>query len=394
MNKEALKENAIDVFDEMKRAMYNGLSYMIPLVAGGGILIAIATFIYMFMGKDMLQFSAYMYEQPTGYLTSAGFMDITLSEIDRLIFWLGKMGFSFIPEFMAMFTAYSIVGKPGIAPAFVLGRLANLMSGNFIGGIVAGWLVAYLVKVTLKYMTLKGGLRTITSFIFVPIMATMIGGIIYRFTIGIGLYEIMTALTSFLTNIHSHPELRILLAALMGAIVVSDLGGPIGKVSVLFGLGVIGTDLYPHTFNHVAIPTSGSVILLGYFLNRKYFNANARQAAVNNQINCLFTVTEGGLPFLFAKPKLLLPATITGGALAASLVALFELKLVVPLGFWLAIPFINIGNAAGATIKWCIAFAVGVAVGTLIFTLLIRREAKKLKENEYLFLDEGTGFTL
>ncbi|WP_010168259.1 PTS fructose transporter subunit IIC [Candidatus Epulonipiscium viviparus] len=389
-----LKETIKDVFDEMKRAMYNGLSYMIPLVAGGGILIAIGTFLYMFMGKDMLEFSTYMYEQETGYLTTAGFMSITWAEVDRLIFWIGKMGFSFIPEFMAMFTAYSLVGKPGIAPAFILGRLANLMSGNFIGGIVVGWLVGYLVKFTIRYMTLKGGLRTITSFIFIPIMATMIGGIIYRFTIGIGLYEIMNALTSFLNGMHQNPEHRIILALIMGAMVVSDLGGPIGKVSVLFGLGVISTDLYPHTFNHIAVPTSGSVIILGYLLNRKYFNANARQAAINNQINCLFTVTEGGLPFLFARPGILLPATMTAGAVASSLVALFEIQLVVPLGFWLAIPFVNIGNAPGATLKWCFAFIAGVAIGTAIFTILIRKASKKLSEDEYLFLDEGTGFSL
>lgn len=388
MNKEIIK----DTWDEMKRAMYNGLSYLIPLVAGGGILIAIGTFMYLFSGKDMLDFSAYMYT--SDYLTADGFMNIGLGELDRCIFWLGKWGFSVIPEFMAMFTAYAIVGKPGVAPAFIVGMLANRMSGNFIGGIVVGWMVAYAVKFTIKYMSLKGGLRTVTSFIFVPIMATMVVGLLYRFTVGVGIKEVMELLTNMLTGMHENPEQRILLAAIMGGMVVSDLGGPIGKVSVLFGLGVIGTDLFPHTFNHAAIPTSGTVLLLGYLINKKFFNDNARQAIVSNQINCLFTVTEGGLPFLFAKPKIVLPAIIAAGSITASLVAFFELQLVVPLGWWLALPFISIGNGSMAVIYWIISFVVGVSVGTLIITLLLRREGKKIKEGEVIFLDESEGFVL
>ena len=268
------------------------------------------------------------------------------------------------------------------------------MSGNFIGGIVAGWLVAYLVRFTVKHMSLKGGLKTVTSFVFVPIMATMIGGIIYRFTVGVGIKEIMDLLTNMLEGMHANPEQRILLAVIMGAMVVSDLGGPIGKVSVLFGLGVIGTDLYPHTFNHAAIPTSGTVLLLGYLINKKFFNENARQAIFSNQINCLFTVTEGGLPFLFARPGIILPATMTAGAITSALVAYFELQLIVPLGWWLALPFISIGNGSMALVQWIISFVVGVSVGTIIITLLLRRESKKLKEGEVIFLDEGAGFTL
>ncbi|GAA0734025.1 hypothetical protein [Clostridium oceanicum] len=382
-----------DTWEEMKRAMYNGLSYMIPLVAGGGILIAIGTFIYAISGKDMLVFNDYMYKAAGGYLTKDGFMNITFAELDRLIFWLGKMGFYIIPEFMAAFTAYALVGKPGVAPGFILGTMANKMGGNFLGGIIAGWIVGYLVRFTVKKMSLKGGLRTVTSFVFIPIMAILVGGLIYRFSVGLLITNIMDMLTAFLTSMHNVPGKRILLAVVMGAMVVSDLGGPIGKVSVLFGLGVIGTDLYPHTFNHIAIPTSGAVFFLAYLITKKAFNATGRQTVINNGINCFFTVTEGGLPLLFQKPQIVLPSTISAGAISAGLAAYFQIKLQVPLGFWLALPFVNVGNGSMAIVHWILSFAVGVLVGTAIFTILLRRELKK-NDGKPVFLDDSTGMII
>lgn len=123
----------------IKKAIFSGLSYMIPLVAGAGLMMALGCIISLAMGYS-----------PTGdFAWSIDGNDVdqlTGARIDQLIWWTGKFGLNLMPAFLAGYVANGIAGRPGIAPGFVIGWMAGIMNGSFIGGIVAGLLVGYIAQ--------------------------------------------------------------------------------------------------------------------------------------------------------------------------------------------------------------------------------------------------------
>src|SRR5699024_3576697 len=114
------------------RHLMNAVSYMIPFIVVGGLLIAIA----LTLGGE---------QTPGGIVIPE---DSFWSKINAL----GEASFSFMVPILAGFIAYSIADRPGLAPGIIGGFIAvngsfygTEADAGFIGGIIAGFLAGYVV---------------------------------------------------------------------------------------------------------------------------------------------------------------------------------------------------------------------------------------------------------
>lgn len=369
---------------KMKKAIFGGLSYMIPLVAGSGLIMAIGCILSMAMGYS-----------PTGdfaWSIDGNAVDqLANCRIDQLIWWTGKFGLNLMPAFLAGYVANGLAGKPGIAPGFVIGWMAGVMNGSFIGGIVAGLLVGYIAKWCKDHIKLRGAFRSLLSFSIIPLVSLLVGGIIYRYSIGLGIMYVMDAMYSGLTFMNSDPSLRILLGMVLGAMICADFGGPINKTAILFVYGVYAETVLPSTYAHIALCVPNLALLVVYFLNKKHFSDGGKDNALSNFILGIFGIGENTIPFAIAKPGLVVPCMILGGATAGGLAAFFNLSLLPTLGYYMGIPFMIAAEGLAAGVRMTIAYGAGVLVAALLMTLMIKVKYGN-SDTKIFFESEDAGF--
>lgn len=372
----------------MKKAIFTGLSYMIPLVAGSGLLMAIGVVISLARGYD-----------PSGasfaWSIDGNNLDQLLnSRVDQMIWWTGKFGLNLMPAFLSGYIAYSLTGKPGLAPGFVIGWIAGIMNGSFIGGIVAGLLAGYIADIIKKKVKLRGAYQSLLSFSIIPLFTLLIGALVYRYSVGLIIKDIMDALYSGLNVMNANPDMRVLLAVVIGAMICFDFGGPINKTAILFVYGVYAETRLPSTYAHIALAVPMTAMFTTYMFNKKYFSESGKNNALSNFVLGIFGIGENTIPFAMAKPTIVIPSMVLGGATASGLAALFNLELIPTLGYYMGLPFIAINNGFMGVLKWSVAFFVGVAVATIVMTVLIRIKGKKENDTKLFFESEDVGFKI
>lgn len=370
----------------MKKAIFSGLSYMIPLVAGSGLLMAIGVVMSMAMGYN-----------PSGSefawsIDGNNLEQLLGSRIDQLIWWTGKFGLNLMAPFLAAYVSNSLAGKPGLAPGIVVGWLATVMNGSFIGGIVAGLLTGYIANFIKKHIKLRGAFQSLLSFSIIPLFTIAIGAIIYRYSIGLLINQLMTAMTNGLTYMNGQPELRIVLGAVLGAMICADFGGPINKTAILFVYGVYAETMLPSTYAHIALSVPMTAMLIVMLINKKYFNDNGRNNSVSNFILGIFGIGENTIPFAMAHPTMVIPPMAIGGAVAGALAALFNCEVIPTLNYYMAVPFVAVVSGFSSALMYTVAYFAGVAVAVLLITLIIR---VRYREPQILFFeDEDAGFDI
>lgn len=372
----------------MKKAIFTGLSYMIPLVAGSGLLMAIGVVMSLAMGHD-----------PSGSsfawsIDGNNIDQLINSRVDQMIWWTGKFGLNLMPAFLAGYISNSLAGKPGLAPGFVIGWIAGIMNGSFIGGIVAGLLAGYVADTIKKKVKLRGAYQSLLSFSIIPLFTLLIGALVYRYSIGLFIKEIMDAMYAGLEYMNANPDMRVLLAIIIGAMICFDFGGPVNKTAILFVYGVYAETRLPSTYAHIALAVPMTAMFATYMLNKKYFSESGKNNAISNFVLGIFGIGENTIPFAMAKPTIVIPSMVLGGATAAGLAALFNLELIPTLGFYMGLPFIAITNGLMGVVKWAVAFFVGVAIATISMTILLRIKHKNESSTKVFFESEDVGFKI
>lgn len=131
-----------------------------------------------------------------------------------------------------------------------------------------------------------------------------------------------------------------------------------------------------------------------YLFNKKYFSESGKNNALSNFILGILGIGENTIPFAMAKPTIVIPAMVLGGATAAGVAALFNLELIPTLGFYMGLPFIAITNGVMGVVKWIIAFVIGVAIATIVMTILLRAKNKNESNTVVFFDSEDAGFKI
>lgn len=359
MIKKALEAN-VYVSDEadssqqvVKTGIYShlmsGVSNMLPLVVGGGILIAIS------------------------FIWGINSASVDSSEFNQLAAWINEVGgtaFGLMLPILAGYIAYSITDRPGLAPGLVGGMLAANGGSGFLGALVAGFLSGYFM-LFLKRMT-KGmpkSLDGIKPVLIYPLVGIFVVGMI----IVVALNPIMSEVNIFITDVLNNlaGTNKVLLGLVLGMMMAADLGGPINKAAYAFSIAMLAADNYEIMG---AVMTSGMVpavgVALAATLFKKKFTAEERDAAKANYIMGLSFICEGAIPYAAADPKAIIPSLITGAGVTGALSMLLGVGVPAPHGGLFVLPVVQ--NILG--------FCISIIIGTIVTALMIKVLKKDIVE--------------
>jgi fructose PTS system EIIBC or EIIC component len=332
--------------------LLNGVSYMLPLVVVGGILIAIS-----------FAFGIKAFEQK-GTLAAA-LMDIG-----------GNSAFALMVPILAGFIAFSIADKAGLTPGLIGGMLASKIGAGFLGGILAGFLAGYVVKALKDYIRLPKSFQGIHTIVIIPVVSSLIVGLLMIFVIGTPIKLIMDGLAAWLKTLGTTNA--IVLGLVLGAMMASDMGGPINKAAYTFGVGLLGSGVYePMAAIMAAGMTPPLGIWLATLLARKKFSTDERETGKAAGVLGISFITEGAIPFAAADPIRVIPSLIAGSAITGALSMAFDVTLRAPHGgiFVLAIPNV-VSNIGG----YVIAITVGTIVTAILLALLKRNKEMEISK--------------
>lgn len=326
-----------------RRHLMTGVSYMLPFVIGGGILIAAAFAI----GGAVEVGETNVYEQ-----FSWGAL---LNEI-------GGTAFSMLVPILAGFIAYSMADRPGIAPGVVGGLLADAIGAGFLGGIVAGVLAGLIIN-WLKRIPLGGTLKRMMPILIYPVLGTLAVGFLMIVVIGEPIAAMTSGLESWLNGLSGANQ--VLLGIVIGAMMAFDMGGPVNKVAYGFGIAALDAGSFaPMAAIMAAGMTPPLGLALATVLRPQLFNESEKRAGEAAWLMGASFITEGAIPFAAADPLRVIPSLMVGSATAASLSLLFNATLQAPHGGIFVVGLI--GNA----LLYLLAIVIGTVVTALAVMLL------------------------
>ncbi|MEI0748113.1 fructose-specific PTS transporter subunit EIIC [Brachyspira pulli] len=301
--------------------LMSGVSNMLPFVVGGGILIA---FSFMF-GINASNPNDPSYNAFAKLLNDIG----------------GGNAFFLMVPVMAAFIGMSIADRPGFAPAMVGGLISLNSGGGFLGGLIGGFLGGYITLLLKKvFNKLPESLDGIKPVLLYPLFGIFITGAIMYIFIVEPIAAINLGLSNFLKNLGTGN--LILLGTILGAMMSTDMGGPINKAAFTFGIATIASGDYAP---HAAVMAGGMVPPLGIALAttifRNKFSADERDAGKTCYIMGLSFITEGAIPFAASDPIRVIPSCMIGAAIAGALTMAFHIELRAPHGGIFVLPIVN-----------------------------------------------------
>ncbi len=299
----------------LRQWMMTGVSYMIPFVAAGGILIALA---FMFGGAEVAMkvnggvFQGHTYPGVTDLsklIDQAGYAGV--------LFKIGSTAFSMLVPVLAGFIAYAMADRQGLVPGIVSGLLASAIGAGFLGGLVGGLLAGALVLGLTRYKPPRA-IAGIMPVVVIPLVSTLIMGVLMLVVIGEPIAAAQRGLTDWLGSLTGTNA--ILLGALLGLMMAFDLGGPVNKVAYTFGVGSLASGELKVM---AAVMAAGMVppiaMALSTVVRPRLFNDGERKAGEAAWLLGASFITEGAIPFAAADPLRVLPSLMAGSATTGAL---------------------------------------------------------------------------
>jgi fructose PTS system EIIBC or EIIC component len=318
--------------------LMTGVSYMIPFVVSGGIMIALA---FAFGGINA---------------------DTATSGLGWALFQIGAKGaFVLFVPVLAGFIAYSIADRPALAPGMVGGLLSTTVIGaGFLGGIAAGFLGGYTVYWLNKWIRLPRNLVGLMPVLVLPVLGVGIVGLLMIFVIGPPVSLINNALTTWLSGMRTANA--VVLGLLMGGMMAVDMGGPVNKAAYAVAIALLADHIYaPMAAVMAAGMTPPLGIALATYLFKNRWTPDEREAGKSVWVLGLAFITEGAIPYAAEDPFRVIPACIVGSAVAGGLSMLFGCQLRVPHGGIFVLP---IPNVVTNLPMYLLAIVIGALVTT------------------------------
>ena len=341
------------------KAVMTGISYMIPFVAAGGILVALG-FVFEAITMPNLGDVNTKAILDSATLFNLGDVHWTLY-LGAVLQTIGGFGLSLMVPALAAYIAYGLAQRPGIAPGFIAGSVALAVNAGFLGGIVGG-ILAGLIAYALGILKLPRWLGSMMPVVITPLVTSLVAGLAMYLLLGAPLAWVMTTLQDWLTSMSGGSAL--LLGLILGAMMASDLGGPINKAAYLFATAGLSSGATVNQEIMAAVIISGMVpplaMALATTLRPKLFNENERENGKAAWLLGASFISEGAIPFASADPARVIPSTIVGGAIAGAISMGAHVASPAPHGgIWI------IGLAQNP-----LMFLVAVAAGTIVSALL------------------------
>jgi fructose PTS system EIIBC or EIIC component len=327
-----------ELLKNLRQHLLTGVSYAIPFIACGGILIAFAiTFAPM---------------------TPAG-PDFSNAPRLKLINDIGSAAFSLMLPVLAGYIAYSIGGKPGLVPGFLGGYFSDHVKAGFLGAILAGLLAGYVVEL-LKKIPVSKHLRPVMPILVIPILSGAFVGVVMLKVLGVPIAVLMTHANNALQSMSAGNS--VILALILGAMIAFDMGGPINKTAFFFGAAMISqgnSQIMGACAAAICTPPLG--LALATLLRKQLWSTEEREAGLAGLWMGLTGITEGAIPFAAADPIRVIPCIMVGSAVASVIAMIGKVGDRAPHG----------GPIVLFVVDQKLAYIVAILAGTLVTAILI-----------------------
>ena len=345
------------------KAVMTGISYMIPFVAAGGILVALG-FVFEAITVPNLGDVNTKAILDSATLFNLGDVHWTLY-LGAVLQTIGGFGLSLMVPALAAYIAYGLAQRPGIAPGFIAGSVALAVNAGFLGGIVGG-ILAGLIAYALGTLKLPRWLGSMMPVVITPLVTSLVAGLAMYLLLGAPLAWVMTTLQDWLTSMSGGSAL--LLGLILGAMMASDLGGPINKAAYLFATAGLSSGATVNQEIMAAVIISGMVpplaMALATTLRPKLFSEAERENGKAAWLLGASFISEGAIPFASADPARVIPSTIVGGALAGAISMSAHVASPAPHGgIWI------IGLAQNP-LMFFVAVLAGTVLSALVYVVL------------------------
>ena len=300
------------------KAVMTGVSYMIPFVAAGGIIVALG---FILEAITMPNLGDVDTEKILANATIYNLGDTHWTlYLGAVLQTIGKFGLDLMVPALAAFIAYGLAQRPGIAPGFIAGSVAVAVKAGFLGGIVGG-LLAGLIAYGLGTLKLPRWLGSMMPVVITPLITSLVAGGIMYLLLGAPLAWVLESLQNWLTSMSGASAL--VLGLILGAMMASDLGGPINKAAYLFATAGLSSGADVNKEIMAAVIISGMVpplaMALATTLRPKLFTEPERENGKAAWLLGASFISEGAIPFASADPARVIPSSIVGGAIAGAI---------------------------------------------------------------------------
>lgn len=301
-----------------RQILLTGVSYMIPFVAAGGLLIALG---FLFAGYEIADTgNDIALNNSLTNLPPGGFLEY----LGAILFSLGGLAFSFLVPALAGYISFAIADRPGIAPGFTAGALAVFIGGGFIGGIVGGVLAGF-AALWISNLKVPQWFRGLMPVVIVPLGASLFVGLIMFFLVGRPLALINSGLTNWLSGLSGTSA--IFLGIILGLMMCFDLGGPVNKAAYAFATAGLAAETTASFEIMAAVMAAGMVpplaMALATTIRPGLFSEPERENGRAAWLLGASFISEGAIPFAAADPLRVIPSMMFGGAITGALCMAF-----------------------------------------------------------------------
>ncbi len=347
----------------IRQWLMTGVSYMIPFVAAGGIMIALG---FMVAQAAWGETGAVEVTQVPVQELISSFSIASGQDWAALLFQTGSAAFAFLVPVLSGFIAYGIADRPGLVPGFVGGSVSVLVGAGFLGGLVTGFVAGFLALWISRWRVPKG-VRGVMPVVVTPLLSSLITGFLMFVLIGRPIANLMEGLTSWLNGLSGSN--LVLMGALLGAMMGFDLGGPVNKVAYTFAVTGLATEgLATGAVQYqimAAVMAAGMVAPLGMalatFIRKRVFTHAEQENGKAAVLLGLSFISEGAIPFAAADPWRVIVSSLVGSSVTGALTMAVGSDLRAPHGGVWVLPLIS--NPLG--------FLLAVAVGTAVTAALV-----------------------
>ncbi|WP_394250873.1 PTS fructose transporter subunit IIABC [Arthrobacter pityocampae] len=343
----------------LKRALLTGVSYMIPFVAGGGLLIALGFLLGGYLITETAD--AVVLENSLVNLPAGGLGEY----LGAVAYKIGQLSLGFLVPALAGYIAYALADRPGIAPGFVAGAVAGFMDAGFLGGIVGGLLAGY-VAMMIGRLSVPRWLRSLMPVVIIPLVASIVASGLMFLLLGGPIAALSLSLNNWLSSLTGTAAVG--LGVILGLMMAIDLGGPVNKVAYSFavaGLGAASVDNIAPLQIMAAVMAAGMVpplaMALATLIDRNRFTAPERENGKAAWLLGASFISEGAIPFAAADPLRVIPASLLGAAATGAIIMGAGVTSQAPHGGFFV--FFAIGDFP--------MFLLAILVGTVISALAV-----------------------
>ncbi|MFH8609400.1 fructose-specific PTS transporter subunit EIIC [Streptomyces sp. NPDC018029] len=356
---------------KLRKWLMSGVSYMVPFVAAGGLLIA-------------LGFAIGGWKIDKAPSVAEHFIWTDHTSWAALLFQVGGLAFAFLVPVLAGYIAYGMADRPGLVPGFVGGSVAVTIDAGFLGGLAAG-LLAGAVVMGIQRVRIPAVLRGIMPVVVIPLISSAVVGFLMFLVVGKPIASLQSALTDWLEGLSGANA--VILGVILGLMMCFDLGGPLNKVAYAFAIGGLTHPTDGSLKVMAAVMAAGMVpplaMALATTVRGRLFTRTERENGKAAWFLGASFITEGAIPFAAADPLRVIPASMAGGAVTGALSMAFGCTLRAPHGGVFVVPLI------GSPLLYLVAIAAGVCVSTVVVVLL--KGARKTTPGEAAVAEEKAG---